>query len=347
MYARRLSVYKYENLLTEISNKLGIFRGENEDENSFKFRIVYSIAGVQGLASLSDREDRDYISINHFKKRITDIFKAYLKLYPEVSRYLEKGKYKIDDNDIINDIYKIYLSSGNFYHANNKLYEPLSKEVKYKNIKFKRKYSIYEKNLLSGLGLYEINYDEIPEDYSKMTDLLSFFCIENITLNKYYLEYVDSREYVYKDRSDELMFLFHSDFYSGYWRSKPIETNGVKSLVKIKSEVYKLYMYNEKNIMFCDLKEWESEGDHFIKLSNAILHKNNALPKISYSFDGSIVYVKLGYILPPEEMNLFRLYSWPDKYSDFAMSMNRIMQSDVFNVFKEILTYRGYEFERR
>lgn len=347
MYVRRLSVYKYENLLTEISNKLGIFRGKNEDENSFKFRLVYSIAGVQGLASLSDREDRDYISINHFKKRIRDIFNAYLKLYPEVSRYLEEGKYKSDDNDMIEDIYKIYLYSGIFYHSNNKLYEPLSKEVKYKNIKFKRKYSIYEENFLSGLGLYEINYDEISEDYSKMTNLLSFFCIENITLNKYYLEYVDSRKYVDKNISDELMFLSHSDFYRGYWRSNPIETNGVKSLVKTKSKEYKLYMYNEKNIMFCDLKKWEFKDKHFIKLSNAILHKNNALPNISYSFDGSIVYVSLGYILPPEEMNLFLLYSWPYKYSGFTKFMNRIMQSDVFNVFKEILTYRGYEFERR
>jgi len=44
-------------LINEMAKDLGIFRENNEDENSWQYRVKYSTLGLQLLASLYDKND--------------------------------------------------------------------------------------------------------------------------------------------------------------------------------------------------------------------------------------------------------------------------------------------------
>ena len=69
-------------LITTIGRQLNIAKST---ENEQLCQIVYSIAGQMALASLWDRtEDNTSISIQHFKKRIAQIFDAYQSLFPKL-----------------------------------------------------------------------------------------------------------------------------------------------------------------------------------------------------------------------------------------------------------------------
>ena len=69
-------------LIISIGRQLNI---PGKVDNEWMCRVIYSIAGQMGLASLWDYdEDEDTVSIQHFKERIAEIFAAYEELYPSI-----------------------------------------------------------------------------------------------------------------------------------------------------------------------------------------------------------------------------------------------------------------------
>ena len=53
-------------------------------------RIIYSVAGQIALSSLWDSEEgNNYVSVRHFKKRISDILDAYKSVDPEMRTLME------------------------------------------------------------------------------------------------------------------------------------------------------------------------------------------------------------------------------------------------------------------
>lgn len=59
-------------LIISIGRQLNI---PGKVDNEWMCRVIYSIAGQMGLASLWDYdEDEDTVSIQHFKERIAEIF---------------------------------------------------------------------------------------------------------------------------------------------------------------------------------------------------------------------------------------------------------------------------------
>ena len=97
-------------LIISIGRQLNI---PGKVDNEWMCRVIYSIAGQMGLASLWDYdEDEDTVSIQHFKERIAEIFAAYEELYPSIKFIFPEKK-----SDLIDEIYHIYLRSGFFYHS--------------------------------------------------------------------------------------------------------------------------------------------------------------------------------------------------------------------------------------
>ena len=66
----------------------------------------------------------------------------------------------------------------------------------------------------------------------------------------------------------------------------------------------------------------------------------------AYRIDGDTIRVRQNYLLPPAELNLIRLYSWPDNFGNVTSPFNRIMNRDVFEMIKAILSLQGYQFEK-
>lgn len=70
---------KYNGLICEIADEFHISKGEAEREEVWKARVVYSLVGRMGYASLWDiQEDLQPASVMHFKKRIGRLLKSYL-----------------------------------------------------------------------------------------------------------------------------------------------------------------------------------------------------------------------------------------------------------------------------
>ena len=93
----------------------------------------------------------------------------------------------------------------------------------------------------------------------------------------------------------------------------------------------------------------------YLRLAASALSARGNLPKISYFVETRLVHVKLGYLLPVAEENFFRLYSWPENFSNigipvrignenFDQQTDRIMNADLFGVFRKMLERQGYTF---
>ena len=79
-------------------------------------------------------------------------------------------------------------------------------------------------------------------------------------------------------------------------------------------------------------------------LANAVLKKYDRLPSIKYRADGTIVNVEIRYLLPPNEMNLFCLYSWPETMQKYDSRFNRVLSIDVFYAIKKAFEQVGFSF---
>lgn len=76
-----------DKLLLEVSQQYQIYRGEQENENEWKARVIYSICGMMAYASLWD-DLEESISLIHLKHKISSTLFNYKSLYPEIKKYL-------------------------------------------------------------------------------------------------------------------------------------------------------------------------------------------------------------------------------------------------------------------
>ena len=53
----------------------------------------------------------------------------------------------------------------------------------------------------------------------------------------------------------------------------------------------------------------------------------------------------MNYLLPPRELNLLKLYSWPETCTSLPCDFRRKLSTEVFTAIKNILSDEGYEFK--
>lgn len=338
---------KYNCLLEKISNELTIDKGIKENEINYKLRIIYSVLGKFGIASLYDKIDDENISIINFKTRIKKEMYSLLDMYSEVGNDLAMEK----DNEIyiINEIYNIYKKAGYFYHTERRIAPPLPKNVQLGRCQFKRGYSFNEIQSMSGLGFYNYLENSVGKE-----SLLRFYSIEKDRLETCWINTIKQAEWKQFELSEDIEFLnmnFEQNY--SYWKNKP-EKDSTISILRTKTEGGKLYFLykNENNNMYISqLASWKVQNGEYMYLANACLKYNNMLPKIRYNYDGKIVNISLRYLLAPSEQNLLMLYSWPADFlkieSFFEYNFNRIFNKDVFLELKSEYESLGYEFEER
>lgn len=331
---------KYDGLLLEVAQEYSIKRGANEAENEWKTRIVYSICGMMAYASIWDNSDDEPISIVHLKRKVRTMLSSYKSMYPELSSSLPYNHEKLED-----EIANLFLNTGIVYHRPNRIAPSLRREESYGNILFQRGIALDEISCISGIGFY-----------SKQSKLGNSDGIKTM----FGLEQGDLRALwsaTLSDASWKSDFSFERDteylrlkppFSQGYWVNKP-DTTGRVSILRTGmkgSQLYYLYHYSGTTIKVSPLPPWQVESYNYRLLACSCLLTYGTLPPIKYFEDGSLVHIRLNYLLSPHELEFLKLYSWPETCIALPCDFRRQLSSEVFEAIQNILSDEGFQFER-
>lgn len=329
---------QYNRLLGRIAEEFHVFRGKTETEAVWKSRIIYSLLGRMGYASLWDiREDLQPVSVVHLKNRIESILESYLEMYPELRLF-----YPDDISELSNEVYNIFLCTGQVYHTSYRI-TPAIKAVSEKaGIYFWRGMPLDHKLYISGIGNYSFSEDE-----PAVIQPADMFQLPQNTLAEQWEYWVYHAKWYPLEVGNEIEFLrTKPPFTYNYWIEKP-DISGMVSLARIGlhgNKSYFLYMAEAGRILGSQLPQWIVSDNYYRTLSNGCLASIGRLPVSTYHVDGKIVQLRIHYLLPPAELNLIKLYSWPESCVDIPDDFNRIFDYQVFLAIKSILEPIGYTF---
>lgn len=332
-------------LIKSIGRQLNIPEASNAERLG---QIIYSVAGRMALASLWDySEDRDAVSIQHFKHRTSQILDAYISIYPQL-------KYVFPDerDALVEEIYSIYLRTGHFYHSAYKIYPAAASTSGYQKLFLHRGISPDAKLFMSGLGFYSVQQRENNNSISSM------FGLQTQPMNDYLQELLSNGEWEPVEWSENTEFLrLEPPFSRGYWQQVPYKNKAV-ALARYgePNKIYVFYRFQDGVFQQKPIPEWrvkdfranDSSGyGEYRRIAAALLTFYGTLPEIRVHSMGEMVEVKLGYRLPPSEEDFFKLYSWPSSF-DISVSSPQVfirkMAKPVYPMFRNQLEQSGYSF---
>lgn len=329
---------KYDSLILKIGNEYYIKKGKTESVNDWKVRIIYSLLGRMALASLFDDIDGEMMSITHMKKRISNVFDSYKAMYPELSGCLPK-----DANNLSDEIYDIYSHTGAFYHMPNRIIASCKTEDNINGMILTRGYELDIRQGVCGLGTYLK-----PDDALYTQPYKNIFHLEMTHLKDRWLSWTQSAEWKeFKVEGDTEYLRIEPPFSRGYWVNKPnmdrkisILRTGVKG-----NKLYYLYMVDEDGrLLVSQLPRWLVENYNYRSLANACLFQEGVLPPVTFRYDGDLVFLKFGYLPPPAELYLWKLYTWPTSILELPKDFSRVCTRYVFENIAELLKLQGYKF---
>lgn len=328
-----------DELIYTIAKDLYIQQELNEDVEQWECRVIYSALGHTALTSLWDTEENyEPISVIHFKQRIVRNYEAYKVLYPLISSF-----FTVPANELMNELYEIYVSSGYIYHSPNKIVPAIYSKCVWDNVIFLRGIAPGSQVSMSGLGFYSINNKKEVGRLSEMFNLSSQTLEESLKYLVMDANWKNDDIFVSKE-----YLRLAPPFTHGYWKDNP-DIKGEISLLRAgstKGYIYYLYQYREGKCYVSQIPDWLTKGYEYRKISNWILNALGTLPAIDYCEKRNTVEVKINYLLPPREMCLLKLYSWPQSYRKLPCDFNRVFAKNVFSAIKKCLQQIGYTFRK-
>ena len=318
------------------------------DGSEWISQTVYSLAGQMGLASLWDHsDDKNTVSIQHFKDRMKQVFSTYANIYPELDNIIPKDK-----NVLLDEIYSIYLRSGFFYHSAYQISPALEASSGYKTVTLHRG-SLHDVSLFrSGLGEYSL------KEYSGENTIAEMFGLQPFSFENYLEDLIPDSEWepiVWPEKTEYLRL--EPPFSRGYWKQLPDKDNRI-SLARFGEfkKQYVLYCFQDGTYYHKIIPEWKlrdcvsdtsQQFGEYRRIAIALLKKYGTLPEIGVKEIGGLMEIKLGYRLPPSEETFYKLYSWPLRYdftSDMTQVFTRKMAKKAYLVFRHELEMIGYRF---
>ena len=330
---------QYNGLLSAVARQYGILRGTNEEESEWKTRLIYSICGMMAYAPLWD-DSEETVSIIHLKRKVKNILSNYKLLYPELS-----GSLPYRSEELENEIENLFQSAGVAYHNLYRIAPSINREELFCGILFQRGVALDNISCVSGIGFYsgqqgEATYDGVKDMFGLETENLQ--ALWNMTLSA--SSWKPASAFAYNTEYLRLK----PPFSRKYWVNEPDKT-GVVSILRtgVKgSELYYLYRYTSKGLEASPLPHWMVESHNYRSLACACLSAYGTLPPIEYSEDGAIVHLHMNYLLPPQELEFLKLYSWPETCVSLPCNFQRKLSSEVFVAIRNILSDEGYEFTK-
>lgn len=339
---------KATDLLGMIKRQLEIKLGENDSTFSCRFRIIYSAVGIMSLASLRDindyEDDEDSVSITYFKRRVEELISSYYTFYLE-----ENTRNDCFAKQFAEYVYDEYEKTGFFYHKPNRICPARFSIATSGNIGFVRSPDLSMDIKMSGLGTYIKNPNKLGGNIAE----LYFFTHEKS--KNYWHEKLHNSDWCIADNL-KLEFL-NVDFKNEkkYWVNKPSE-DFISLARTIDKEPHDYYMYKvESGQLYVSQMDnrYMNDGGYRMIAWLIIREQNPSVLRVQYRYDGELVRIHFGYLLPPRLNNFVQLYSWPeiDRDSDLehnslsSYAFKRVMSRDVFNEVKQILIAEKIELE--
>ena len=348
---------RYNRFLEGVAQDLHIRQGNHEDLISYRCRIVYSALGRLALASLWDKleddqpEEEQTVSIVYFKDRIGQAAYGYMQLYPELKSAFCGESLETINEEITDEIYALFFSAGYFYHKRNRIAPCMPCGSTVGNVCFTRGLKPGAPQLVSGLGSYQNRSDGL-ERLIPVEEMFHLDC-PDILLPWQELTAEPVWEPLMVDSNVDYLKL-KPPFTREYWVKKP--DSGIVSLCRVKTQGahrYYLYQADYKQVWCSPIPGWrlmesmyeEDAGRSNYRLySNSLLANLGVLPPTRYHVDGETVSIDVGYLFPTTELNLMKLYSWPQSFYNPASPFKRVFERTVFFAVKETLERHGYCF---
>ena len=321
-------------LLREIVRDLNIYKGDQESDSQWKWRIIYSAGGRTFLTALWDGmiSDEDCVSIQHAKHRALSAAEVLVDAFLNVEVNVMKPA--------VDAIAEIYVDTGHVYHLQNKYAPSISQSEQLSNVCFRRGIQAYENVRMSGIGPYLLHAREETD----IKAIMKLYHIPQMSLKDQFLALTNGIKWREAPLSKDYQFLRTKPiFENGYWVRQP-DINMPVSLLKIENEgtpLYMYYKYDGEKLLVDDIPHWRLDKGYF-RLANAILAEYGTRPEISFWGDGEITHVYTNYILPYEEDRLFKLYSWPCDLGSCEDPFHRIMEHTVSGAFAVLFKAIGY-----
>lgn len=339
-----------DQLIATIGQQLHIAKS---GDDAWICHAIYSLAGKMALASLWDHdESRDFVSPQHFKERATQIFTAYTAIYPQTTNLLPSNQ-----DDLVKDIYAVYLRTGHFYHSPYKISPAAFTQSVSENVSLYRGVPANAKFSMSGLGFYSLHPKTAKAENA--LSIAEMFGLQTQTLSEYLKELLHDDNWAEIEWPSDAEFLrLDPPFSKGYWQETP-HKDGRISLMRYGSpnKLYSFYQSRQGQVLQKNLPEWRirdirssslnipNDFSEYRRIATALLGYYAVLPPIRVKSDGMTTQVRLGYRLPPTEEDFFKLYSWPNEYYTSPQFFSRRMFTPVYLVFRQHLETIGYQFE--
>ena len=319
-----------QDLLTHIAEAFSIERGEREDEQTWKRRLLYSLCGRTGYAALWDAGGAD-VSIQAVRRRIETILQSCSELYPDAAPA---------QADVFKEIYRISEATGLFYHQAYNVRPAAPSAASVGAVTFFRGESPHTRVCVSGLGSYR-RKDSSENEGS----IYRMFQMEEMPLSPYWEKMTQAIALTCSEQNEGMDFLREQPSYTdGYWTKQPYRHGQVSLLRQGQGDKrYHFYRYeNGALYMSAPIPSWLAED--WRQLGNACLHARGTLPPIRYRMDGAIVHLHLGYLLPCAELNFLKLYSWPEE-EEADSDFRHICTREIFDALLVIFGARGFSFK--
>lgn len=329
---------KYNGLLSKVSQQYHILRGNQETEDEWKTRLVYSICGMMAYACLWD-DAVEPISIVHLRRRIRSMLGSYKSLYPELSGNLPYTSEELED-----EVTRQFLNVGVVYHRPNRIAPSKKQEEQFGGILFQRGIALDNISCVSGIGFYSLQ-----DSGTTPNNIKTMFGLEQENLRTLWQTTLSAASWEPSpsfESGTEYLRLIPPFTYS-YWVNDPEQT-GVVSILRTGmkgSQLYYLYRYVDATLEVSPLPQWQVENYNYRSLACACLSTYGTLPPIEYSEDGSLVHIRMNYLLPPRELEFLKLYSWPETCTSLPCDFKRKLPVEIFTAIKNILFDEGYEFK--
>ena len=341
---------KYDDLLRRIAEEYSIRRGEGEEESSWTVRIIYSYLGQMALASLFDRPEEGEVSIVHVKRRIERILESFRRMYPELkdllSEHASNNTASSKDWKLSDEIYDIYQNTGCIYHRGDHVMTAAASDCVADGIRFLRGHALGERKNLSGLGSYQVANE--PDSTFRLEEM---FQMEQISPAEIWDLCVENADFRLSSFETSQMWFLRTEppIIGSYWIKKPGKS-GTAGLMRTDSggkQIYYLYRYEGSSLRASQLPDWQVQNSQYLVLANGCLMKEGVLPPARFRDSRWTVSLHFGYLPPPAELNLWKLYSWPEDGLSGLKGKNfdRICDRRVFQVIRGTMENLGYRFE--
>lgn len=332
-----------------MAEDLSIQKGVEEGKLSWKYRIAYSVAAKRGLDALWDNNDSNNGSIPlplvHINHTIKEVFGTFYALCPAIETALLDYIHlypKSEESLAGNALSNLLQQGGCFYHSPYRVAPASFFQVHLGGITFLRGLSPGTARFISGAGMYKIS-----PGGGHLEDLMQMFCLQKIMSGSDLDRLKDSLpEQLWEDMDGwAFLNLNPSRPPREYWKNRP--DIGELSLARTQragGNIYMLYLHDGRNFRCWVLPEYWYYKRRYLALAVALLSQRGMLPPIFATDDGPLIFVKLGYLLPPAENIFFHLYSWPDIVGKKNSSFIRVMTRPVYDVFHTLMTHLRYTF---